>query len=101
MTKRTKPDAIPTSRDAYAICRDYMERVASMLDGLDDASEVATVLAKMAMVGAELRKSEAAEAKAADIPPAVLLERIRKMSPTERANLLAEVTAMDRRGSVL
>jgi hypothetical protein len=56
---------------------------------------------QVAVIGAELRKAEAAAAKDADLDPSRVLEWMRRRTREERAQLVSELEAMDRRTSVL
>lgn len=56
---------------------------------------------KFAAIGAELRKGELADLKAAELDPGRVLEWLRARSPEDRRQIIDELVAMDRRRSVL
>ncbi len=77
-----------------------LERLAnSMIDTAEatsDPESKGTAARAAIMVFAELRKAEAAERKAeGEITPAQMLERIRRMSATERAQFIRSAQGVD------
>ncbi len=76
--------------------RKYIDRVsASPLDP-EGAADFAHLLTKVAMTGSELRKSEkAARSEDSEFTPAAMLDRIRRMSTTERQSFARSVAGLN------
>lgn len=72
-------------------------RALASSDSVRDAEAFARLLVRVAEVGAEIRKGEAAERKAADaIETAAVLEWYRSMAPVERGRVLRELEEIER-----
>ncbi len=67
----------------------------------DMVSHLAWLTKNLAQIGGEIRKMEAADAKAAELDPSKILEWVRRRSPSELAQLMAELESIMTRKSVL
>ncbi len=75
---------------------DYVRDPESADLGADSADTLARLLGRVGVIHGELRKAEAAARNAeGDITPAQMLERIRRMSASERTQFIRSVTHAD------
>lgn len=103
-------DQQPLSKQALAVAeegiagiREAVKQLRTLLKtGFDAelASQLSILSHKAAQIMGEARKLEKDEAKA-EVTDAAIVDHFRKMSTARRAQWIADIQAMDRKGSVL